>query len=83
MTSGALNDDVAFFDKIKGKSPNIAVYSAREKKVTDDKSFGHESSSMYPKMERYYYDLSSRSRFVRAFEAVWLITNNIPDKYFN
>mmetsp|Transcript_21811 Transcript_21811/g.33744 ORF Transcript_21811/g.33744 Transcript_21811/m.33744 type:complete len:83 (+) Transcript_21811:1248-1496(+) len=81
MSSGALNDDVAFFDKIRGKREKIYVFSAREKK-SDDKSFGFERQNSYPPMEKYYYDLFSKQKFNRALEAVWLITNNIPDQKF-
>ena len=60
MTSGAINDDVAFFDKIKGKNKKIAVFSAREKKSSDDKAFGFEKSTLYPAIDRYFYDLASK-----------------------
>lgn len=63
----------------------ILLYSARDKlEPENERSYGYEKKRFYKDLDfdRVHYNFPSKTKLVRAFEQMWQVTNNIPEKNF-
>lgn len=75
--------DIQLVLALAQKTGNVQIYSSREQQMKEDRQYGYERQSQYLKMTKDFYQLNSKVKLVRAFEQMWMISNNISqDKNF-
>lgn len=83
MNKEQLFDDIQFLKQLAAMTGRLIIYNHRDSTTqSSERNYGYESKKFYQDIDKIYYQFPSKSKLVRAFEQMWQLTNNIPEKGF-